>query len=115
MGITVRATSAAAAMAAGQILSERVVNKLKKFRPIELTLEYPLEPTKDPLVRNDLVQYKAYFDKQFPRLAEIIGCKWVGQPPVGGAGGMGGGYGGMPGGGGMEAGYTAGPRAAVAI
>ena len=87
----------------GKVLSERVVNKLQKYRPIELTLEYPLEPGKDPLVRTDLNQYKVYFDKQFPALAAIIGCRWVGIPPVGGAmGGPGmGGYSGMPGGMGM--------------
>ena len=87
------------------ILSEKVVNKLKKFRPIELTLDFPIEPGKDPLVRTDLNQYKVYFDRQFPDLAKIIGCRWVGSPPIGsaaGGGGMGmpgmGGMGGMPGG-----------------
>lgn len=75
------------------ILSDKVVSKLLKYRPIELTLEYPV--TREPLVPTDLRQYKDYFNKQFPPLANLIGCRWVGQPPVGGAGA--GGYGGMPG------------------
>ncbi len=82
------------------ILSERISSRLNKYRPIELTLDYPLEAGKDPLVRTDLNQYKQYFEKQFPALAQSIGTTWVGTPPVagsaGGMGGMGaGGYGGM--------------------
>ncbi len=42
-----------------EILSDKVVSKLQKYRPIELTLEYPV--TKEPLVPTDLRQYKVYF------------------------------------------------------
>lgn len=87
------------------IISDKVVAKLQKFRPIELTLEYPVP--KEPLGPTDLDQYKTYFTKQFPRLANLIGCRWVGDPPPEGSGSGygGGGMGGMSGmGGGMMGG-----------
>ncbi len=83
-------------------LPPRLISKVEKLKPIELTLEYPLEPAKDPLVKGDLQSYGRYFNQQFPRLAEIIGTKWVGTAPAVGQGmgmGMGGPglAGGMPG------------------
>lgn len=68
--------------------------KLNQFRPAEL-LKFPIE--RDPLTTGNQDSYARYFHEQFPRLAEIIGCKWVGRKPSELGGGMGGGMG-MPGG-----------------
>ncbi len=61
---------------------DKFIAKVKKLSPIELTLEYPIPPGADPLVKGDQNDYAKYLNKQFPRLAKIIGTEWVGTPPV---------------------------------
>lgn len=80
-----------------------LVAKLDKYRPIELKSEYPEEP-KD--VTKGLKQtYARYFDLDMPRIAKIIGVKWVGEASSTASGGGGGGmYGGGYGGGGYGGG-----------
>ncbi len=80
------------------IASPTLVRKLKEYKPIELTLEYPEEPAN--IVDGEKAAYGRYFDEQMPRLAEIIGVTWVGEANASAAGGMGGGMG-MEGGMGM--------------
>ena len=94
----------------------RLVKKLRQYMPIELKTTFPEQPS--DLTRQIREEYNAYFDKDMPRLAKIIGVNWRGQASaataaMGGGGGYpgagsGGGYGGYGGG----AGYAGGEGSA---
>ena len=91
--------------------NKRLVDKLKKYSPIETTLTYPEEPVgSSALVKTEKEAYARYFTDQLPEIVKIIGCEWVGKAnenaaAAGGMGGMGmgmsGGMDGMDGGMGM--------------
>jgi hypothetical protein len=85
------------------IPNKRLLDKFKKYFPPETTLNYPEEPAS--IARNDKDKYAEYFAEQMPRIAQIIGCKWVGVPSKtsAAAGMMGMGGGGMMKGGGGSA------------
>ncbi len=72
------------------------LEKVKDFRPVELALEFPMSPEKDPLKSSDREVYRDYIQRVFPNLARIIGSKW--QAELSGVKSSA--YGGMPGGGG---------------
>jgi len=75
----------------------RLISKLQRYYPVELTLEYPDQPR--DITEGEKTSFSKYFDEQMPKLAEIIGVKWVGTSSS--AGGMGMGGMGMGPGGGM--------------
>jgi len=79
------------------LVNKRLIDKLKKYNPIETTLTYPEEP-KD-IVKTEREAYAIYFADQLPKIVKIIGTEWVGKAndnaAMGGMGGMGMGMGGM--------------------
>jgi hypothetical protein len=94
------------------------LEKVKDFRPIELALEYPMPPEKDPLDVSDREVYRDYIQRVFPNLASVIGAKWKAQlsgvKASGGYAGMPGSGGGPPAGGGNSFyGGQGGPGAAA--
>jgi len=70
---------------------------LNKYRPIESNIEYPTPPEQE--LRNEFREdYRDYIKDELPKLAEIIGAKWMMTATAPGAdsgmmGGYGGGYG----------------------
>jgi hypothetical protein len=79
-----------------------LINKLKKFYPVELKLNYPEEPKTVSV--NEKQRFAKYFAEQMPELAKIIGVTWVGEVSKATSGygssmtGSGGGDAGAPGG-----------------
>jgi hypothetical protein len=66
----------------------RLITKLQKYYPVELTLEYPEQPR--DITEGEKTSFSKYFDEQMPKLAEIIGVRWIGtSSSVASAGGMG--------------------------
>ena len=60
--------------------NKRLVEKLKKYSPIETTLTYPEEPAVPTgLNAGEKTAYARYFDDQLPRIVDIIGVEWVGK------------------------------------
>ncbi len=70
-------------------LQPRALEKVKNFRPIELSLEFPMPPEKDPLDASDREIYRDYIATEFPKIAQIIGSKWKAKLAVIGSGGYG--------------------------
>ena len=73
-----------------------LIQKLKKYHPIETTLTYPDEPKN--VLKTEREAYALYFADQLPKIVKIIGTEWVGKASDSAGGGMMGGMmGGMPG------------------
>ncbi len=76
------------------LVNKRLIDKLKRYNPIETSLLHPEEP-KD-IVKTEREAYAIYFADQLPKIVKIIGTEWVGKANDNAAGGMGGmGMGGM--------------------
>lgn len=60
------------------IVSDEAHDKLDKYRPIELFLDFPLPPDKE-LSLNYREGYRNYIKAVFPDLAKIIGARWTAQ------------------------------------
>ncbi len=80
----------------------KLIDKLKKYHPIETTLTYPEEPTN--IFKTEREAYAIYFADQVPKIVSIIGTEWVGKASDNAS--MGGGMMGM--GMGMEGGMGSG-------
>lgn len=70
-------------------LLPKALDKVKNFRPIELALEFPMPPEKDPLDASDREVYRDYIATEFPRIAQIVGSKWKAKLMGGGTAGYG--------------------------
>ncbi len=75
-----------------------LIEKLKGFYPIEQKLTFPEDPP--GITESDRTRFSRYFDEQMPKLAEIIGVRWVGTSEglASSGGGSQGSDGGRPGG-----------------